>query len=96
MTTISTAVFHLGGMKGFVFLVHKQFLCSCLLAGGVGEVVFSWQLWWKALVSSNRLQIFTGAGVWAGFVLVVLVCSLNGIPCLNIRSCVYSNSLSRN
>lgn len=45
-------------MKGFVFLVHIQFFCGCLLAGGVGKV------------------IFTGVGVWAGFLLVFLVCTM--------------------
>jgi len=64
-------------MKGFVFLVHIQIFCSCLLAGGVGKVIFSWQLWWKISVTSSRSLIFTSAGVWAGFLLVVLVCSLN-------------------
>lgn len=83
-------------MRGFVFLVHIQLFCSYLLAGGVGKVIFSWQLWWKTLVTISRLQILAGAGVWAGFLLVILVCSLNGIPCLNIRLCVHSNSLSRN
>lgn len=78
-------------MEGFVFLVHIQFFCGCLLAGGVGKVIFSWQLWWKTLVTSSRSQIFTGAGVWAGFLLVALVCTM--LEHTIMRS---FNSLSRN